>query len=136
MSESSARTAPAPALFATFTGPEITTVRRSVARYATQLGLVGERLQDFVLAVNEIVTNAVVHGGGYGELRLWEAGGTVECEVADLGPGGAAEVAAGPAEAGGRGMRLARLLVDDLHVIDSPMGTMVRLAVSRSAPRQ
>ncbi|HEY2762705.1 MAG TPA: ATP-binding protein [Pseudonocardiaceae bacterium] len=130
MLESSSRTAPTPSFFATFTGLEITAIRRSVARYAAQLGLTGEQLQDFVLAVNEIVTNAVMHGGGYGELRLWGAGKAVGCEVVDMGPGGAAEVAAGPAEAGGRGMRLARLLVDELHVVDSPTGTVVRLVTS------
>jgi anti-sigma regulatory factor (Ser/Thr protein kinase) len=114
-----------------FTARDITGVRRAVTRRAAGAGLQGDRLHDFVLAVNEIVTNAVVHGGGRGELRLWDNGQIVECEVRDGGPGGAAEVAGDPPlGAGGRGLRLARLLVDRLHVRESPGATAVRLVAA------
>ncbi|MGH3796285.1 MAG: ATP-binding protein [Pseudonocardiaceae bacterium] len=131
MSEFSSPSTPAPMLFVTFTGREITAVRRCVTRHAAQAGLRGDQLHDFVLAVNEIVTNAVVHGGGHGELRLWDNGRTVGCEVVDAGPGGVAEVTAEPARGtDGRGLRLARLLVDDLDVLESPTGTKVRLVAA------
>lgn len=128
MRDALSRTTTAPVLVVAFTGHEITAVRHAVARRAAGAGLAGDRLRDFVLAVHEIVTNAVVHGGGRGELRMWEAGQTVECEITDLGAGGAVEVHEElPLEAGRRGLRLARLLVDRLEVIESASGTTVRL---------
>ena len=121
-------TATSPVLVVAFTGREITAVRHAVARRAAGAGLAGDQLYDFVLAVHEIVTNAVVHGGGRGELRMWETGQTVECEITDLGAGGTVEVHEElPLEAGRRGLRLARLLVDRLEVIESATGTAVRL---------
>lgn len=128
MRDAVSRAATAPVLVMAFTGREITAVRHAVARRAAEAGLAGNQLHDFVLAVHEIVTNAVVHGGGRGDLRMWEAGQTVECEITDLGAGGAVEVREElPLEAGRRGLRLARLLVDRLEVIESATGTAVRL---------
>jgi anti-sigma regulatory factor (Ser/Thr protein kinase) len=40
-----------------------------------------------VLAIDEIVANAVVHGGGRGELRLAADNGRLRCEVRDRGGG-------------------------------------------------
>ncbi|MFC6016232.1 ATP-binding protein, partial [Plantactinospora solaniradicis] len=61
--------APAP-LAVRFTATEITGLRHQVARLAAAHGLRGDRLDDFVFAVYEILTNAVRHGGGSGSLRL------------------------------------------------------------------
>lgn len=144
--------AASPMLAVEFTRREITAVRGAVSRHAAEAGMQGERLHDFVLAVNEIVTNAVVHGGGHGELRLWTVGQTLGCDITDEGPqAGAETAAAGDAQAdgsvrpseqpqagadghapvdgerGGRGLMLARLLVDSLDVQHSPNGTAVRV---------
>jgi serine/threonine-protein kinase RsbW len=62
-------------------------VRHSVARLCASQGLAGQRLDDFVLAVNEMMTNAVRHAGGSGMLTLWCLDGTLRCEIADKGPG-------------------------------------------------
>jgi serine/threonine-protein kinase RsbW len=45
------------------------------------------RARDFVVAVSEIVTNAIEHGGGCGRVRLWVAEDEMICEVADEGEG-------------------------------------------------
>ncbi|MDF2712442.1 MAG: ATP-binding protein, partial [Nonomuraea muscovyensis] len=63
------------ALVADFARGRITVLRRAVTTYAAGMGLTGRRLEDFVLAVNEITTNAVLHGGGRGRLRLWARDG-------------------------------------------------------------
>ena len=128
MPDSSFGTAVAPVLVVGFTGDKIAAVRRAVTRQAADAGLTGDQLHDFVLAVNEIVTNAVVHGGGRGELRMWDYGQFLGCEVTDRGPGGVPRRAY-RAGAAGRpsGMRLARLLVDRLEVRESAGGTAVRL---------
>lgn len=128
MADSSSRAVTAPILVMAFTVDQITTVRRTVTRHAADAGLTGVALQDFVLAVNEIVTNAVVHGGGGGELRLWDNGQFLGCEVTDTGPGGVLDTGPQPVpEAGRHGVRLARLLVDRFDVLESATGTAVRL---------
>ncbi|MEU8147493.1 ATP-binding protein [Nonomuraea sp. NPDC048901] len=48
-------------------------LRRLVERYAARHGLTGPDLYRFVVAVNEITTNAVRHGGERGRLSLWQA---------------------------------------------------------------
>ncbi|MEV4635923.1 ATP-binding protein [Actinoplanes sp. NPDC049548] len=110
-----------------FTGAAVTRLRHAVRRHARQAGLVDEALDDFVIAVHELVTNAVRHGGGSGVLRLRRDGDTLVCDVVDRGAGFAdgIPVAAGPppAEAtGGRGILLARHLADTLLISDGPDG--------------
>lgn len=128
MPDSTFGAAVAPSLVVRFTVDKITAVRRAVSRQAAGAGLVGDQLHDFVLAVNEIVTNAVVHGGGRGELRMWDNGQILGCEITDAGPGGVLDAPTEPTAQGGRhGLRLARLLVDRLEVVESSGGTAVRL---------
>jgi hypothetical protein len=54
-----------------FDHSSITALRHVVASRVGDAGLTGERLDDFVVAVNELLTNAVRHGGGLGRLALW-----------------------------------------------------------------
>src|SRR5947207_15222701 len=70
-----------------FRRPDIGRLRQRVAACATEAGLRGQRLQAFIMAVNEIITNAVLHGGGRGRLRLWRGERQLICEVSDRGPG-------------------------------------------------
>src|SRR6185312_9167247 len=55
----------------TFDHSSITALRHAVASCAAGAGLAGDRLDDFVVAVNELLTNAVRHGGGSGHVALW-----------------------------------------------------------------
>jgi serine/threonine-protein kinase RsbW len=115
-----------------FDAEQITPVRHAVSRRAENAGLRGQRLEDFVLAVNEIVTNAVRHAGGGGSLRMWSADGEVLCEVTDKGAGIPSERLNGqalpPSHAiSGRGLWLARHLVDEVDVRTGDAGTIVTL---------
>jgi anti-sigma regulatory factor (Ser/Thr protein kinase) len=109
-------------------------LRRRVFSCAAEAGLRGLRLQGFVMAVNEIVTNAVVHGGGLGRLRLWYAGRQLVCEVSDAGPGipdGRLPPDRPPIEAtSGRGLWLTRTLCDAVSLETGRHGTTVRLAAA------
>lgn len=116
-----------PLLALTFSANEVSTVRRAVRRYAAQAGLHGDSLRDFVLAVNEIVTVTVMDRGGRGELRLWDNGESVGCEVANSPPGLGSVGEPSPPVHDDRGLRLARLLVDALDIVTSPTGAIVRL---------
>lgn len=115
-----------------FDAEQITPVRHAVSRTAVGAGLHGPRLEDFVLAANEIVTNAVRHAGGRGTVRMWTAGGALVCEVTDKGGGIPPERLNGqvlpPSHAiSGRGLWLARHLVDEVTVSTGVAGTIVML---------
>ncbi|WP_336209169.1 ATP-binding protein [Nonomuraea sp. LPB2021202275-12-8] len=123
-------------LCASFAQGRITVLRRTVSERASSEGLTGRRLEDFVVAVNEITTNAVLHGGGGGRLRMWWQQGRLWCEVADDGPGlprGWSSATPPPSgfEAGGRGLWLTRLLCDHLTIVSGPGGTRVSFAAAR-----
>ena len=112
----------------------MTRLRHSVASCASGAGLSGERLEDFVVAVNELLTNAVRHGGGTGRVTLWRTGGTVVCEVTDSGRGMPASRRRPPRQPagnqpGGRGLWLAAELTDALEVDSGAGGTAVRVSV-------
>jgi serine/threonine-protein kinase RsbW len=114
-------------------------VRHSVARLCASQGLAGQRLADFVLAVNEMMTNAVRHAGGSGMLTLWCLDGALRCEIADKGPGIPPDRANGkrvPAvdALSGRGLWLAHLLCDSVTIRTGPEGTTVLLAIAVPAP--
>jgi serine/threonine-protein kinase RsbW len=123
---------PPPLLVETFDRDEVTDLRHRVASLAEASGLAGQRLDDFVLAVNELITNAVRHGGGRGWLRLWCADETVLCEVSDHGDGIGEDRLGGrrpaPNVAGGRGLWLAERLSNEMIVDTGPAGTTVRIA--------
>ncbi|MEV0000756.1 ATP-binding protein [Micromonospora sp. NPDC050980] len=123
-----------------FDQAQVTELRHSVTSCAHAVGLAGQRLDDFVLAVNELITNAVRHGGGQGRLRLWRRGGDVVCEVADHGPGISARRLRdrgrpAPETAGGWGLWLARELSDTMEVETGDAGTVVRITAALSARR-
>lgn len=123
----------------TFTRSDVTAVRHAVARAAAGVGMSRRRLDDFVLAINEIITNAVRHGGGQGRLRLWSLGDLLWCEVADRGPGmprGSGDGSRLPPSfsVGGRGLWLARHLCDTLSIQSGPQGTVIRLGTAVSPP--
>ncbi|MFC7531779.1 ATP-binding protein [Actinoplanes sp. GCM10030250] len=110
-----------------FTSAGVSEVRRLVTRKAGDLGLTGRFLQDFVLAVQELMTNAVRHGGGWGRLRLYRDGFLLVCVVTDHGPGftgdpAGPEVLPSLESEGGRGLWLARRAVSSLQISTSPFG--------------
>jgi anti-sigma regulatory factor (Ser/Thr protein kinase) len=62
-------------------------LRSELSRYGAAQGLTDLALANFILAVNEITTNAVRYAGGQGRLRLWRAGDELCCQVVDEGHG-------------------------------------------------
>jgi anti-sigma regulatory factor (Ser/Thr protein kinase) len=115
--------------------------RHAVARLAAAAGLYGQRLDDFVLAVNEMMTNAVRHAGGRGMLTLWCADSILHCEVTDNGRGIPAERLQpqrrpSTLAVSGRGLWLARHLCDSVTINTGPHGTKVLLRIGLAARRQ
>lgn len=126
--------APAPLLDREFDAASLVSLRRDVERYGQEHGLTGLPLYRFVVAVNEITTNAVRHGGGHGRLRLWRKGDRLYCEITDSGPG----LPPGPRPAGapevtsatGRGLLLARHGANRMTITSGSGGTSVLLEVA------
>ena len=95
----------------------------------------GDRADDVLLAVHELVANSVTAAGS-AELSTWAVNGHRVWEVADAGPGlhdASAGYAPPPLDLlGGRGLWLARSLADELLVRQHGPGTAVRLVFARS----
>jgi anti-sigma regulatory factor (Ser/Thr protein kinase) len=122
--------APATARSLAFGWGSLRELRSIAAMEAARAGMLSARIADLVLAVNEVATNSLGHGGGGGRLRIWRGAGGVVCEVSDTGrldrplvdrrrPG---------ADAGdSRGLWLANQLCDLVQLRSSAAGTIVRL---------
>ncbi|MFI7077941.1 ATP-binding protein [Micromonospora sp. NPDC049903] len=124
-----------------FDQAQVTELRHSVTSCVRAAGLRDDRLDDFVLAVNELITNAVRHGGGQGWLRLWTQSELVMCEVSDHGQGISVQrlddrSRPAPETAGGWGLWLARELTDAMDVETGPAGTTVRITSATVATEQ
>ena len=113
---------------------DITVVRHEVQELLVSAGLTGDRLQGFVLAVNEVITNVVLHAGGQGRIVVHVSGGSLWCTVTDSGPGIPPVYLSPPDipgafEVGGRGIWLAYRLCDEVTMATGPVGTTIGLRV-------
>ena len=109
-------------------------VRRFVAEQARAAGLADHRAADLVLAMSELATNSVRHGGGAGVLRAWQEDAALVCEVRDRGTITdplAGRVAPHPRQIEGRGLWLANRLCDLVQVRAHPGGGAVRVHMRR-----
>jgi anti-sigma regulatory factor (Ser/Thr protein kinase) len=107
--------------------------RRLVRARAQEAGL-GERSDDFVLAVNEALSNSITHACEDGMLRVWQDLDGLVCEVRDGGHIvqpliGRKEPAIG--QIGGHGMWLVNLVCDLVQVRSSAEGSAVRMQMNR-----
>jgi len=105
-------------------------VRRLVGRQAADAGLAPRFVADLVVAVNELATNSVRHGGGRGRLLVWREPGALVCEVRDRGR--LDEPLVGRRrppndDVRGRGLWMVHQLCDLVQIRSGPEGTVVRL---------
>ncbi|MET9295577.1 ATP-binding protein [Streptomyces sp. NPDC003077] len=106
--------------------------REFVRQALAELGMgAGERAEEVLLCVSELVTNALVHGVPPGRgfrLQLWVTGdGALRVEVHDSGEGRprAGAVPAGAEEEAGRGLMLVEALADKWGVGERAPGKIV-----------
>lgn len=107
--------------------------RAFVKDRAARAGLPGSRSMDMALAASEILANAAAHGGGPVALRTWTDGGYLVCQIDDAGDGVVDPFAGyrppGTEQGAGRGLWLARQVVDLMQIAPGRHGTSVRLQV-------
>ena len=113
----------------------LTALRAMVARRAARAGLSARRNEDLVLAVNELATNTIRHGGGAGTLTIWDTAAALVCEVTDAGH--VADPLAGrilpePGQVGRYGLWLVNQLCDLVEQRAAPGGNLVRVSMSRA----
>lgn len=122
----------------TFGHGDITLLRHEVTSVLPSVGVTGDRLSGYVLAVNEVITNVVLHAGGHGRIVLRLESGSVWCVVTDSGPGipdGCLDdhLVPGTEEIGGRGLWLAHQLCDEVTTATGPIGTSIGLRIDLAA---
>lgn len=112
-----------------FDGERLRAARQFAVRVAESLGVGGRPLEDLALAVAELTTNSVLHGGGSGEILVWAEDGQVACEVRDRGVLGdplAGRRVPETGRPGGRGLLMVNHLADLVRVHTGPGGTAIR----------
>jgi anti-sigma regulatory factor (Ser/Thr protein kinase) len=105
-------------------------VRELAATAAEEAGLSAPRTRDFVVAVHELATNSLRHGGGLGVVRVWHDDQGVAAEVRDRGRisdplVGRHSPAAG--QLGGWGLWIANNTCDLVQVRSEADGTTIRV---------
>jgi anti-sigma regulatory factor (Ser/Thr protein kinase) len=101
-----------------------------------------EAAADFMIATNEVVTNALRHGRAPVHVRVWLTSERFLCTVTDQGKGFDDPFAGytwpgrrGHAPTGGMGLWLARRLCDRVDAVPGSQGFTVRLTTEHPRPR-
>ncbi len=89
-----------------------------------------------MLAAHEAIANALKHGGGRAEVRLWREGGELVCQVDSAG--GFEDVLAGrrrpgPEATGGRGLIMVNELCDLVLLRANAHGATIQMRTATAA---
>lgn len=128
-----APTARKPLLSTSFNLADLNRVRHEVEAVSRRCGLDHDEIENWVIAVNELMINVVRHGGGRGDLRLLLAR-RLTCEVSDQGRGFNTARYVPPtqrpplSDTGGMGLWVVGQMADYLLVDSGPAGTTIRIA--------
>jgi anti-sigma regulatory factor (Ser/Thr protein kinase) len=118
-----------------FDAGTLKSLRQLLTTRAADAGLDASRANDLVLAVNEVATNSIRHGGGSGLLRIWMGTRWLVCEIEDSGsiddPLAGREQPRGE-QHNGRGLWIANQLCDLVQVRTQAAQTVVRLHLRRA----
>ncbi|MGI5240265.1 ATP-binding protein [Dactylosporangium sp. CA-139066] len=117
-----------------FTIDDLYALRAAVEAHATADGVDRHTVDALLIIVSELATNAVLHGGGRGDLTLARSGTDLVCVVRDYGPGladpqGAGRTKVPPAALNGRGLWIVRQL-SELTITTGPDGTTATATVA------
>lgn len=122
-----------------FTLTSLHDVREFVTEVAHAARLSSERSENLRLAVNELASNSVRHGGGAGTLRTWREDRVLVCQVNDHGhihERMAGRMRPQPEQASGRGLWLVNHLCDLVEIRSDAHGSTVRVHMREPDERQ
>ncbi|MFJ2030135.1 ATP-binding protein [Streptosporangium sp. NPDC087985] len=108
-------------------------MRDFAASHAVRSGMAHESLADFLVAVNEVATNAVTHGHATAKavLRIWTVGRTLVVEIHDEGRWTPGEIPGRtppePYATSGMGLWVARMASSDITVETGVAGTFITM---------
>lgn len=103
-------------------------VRQAMRTALRDTNSTGGQVEEFLVAIGEVLTNAVQHGRGPVRVRLLTDEDGWWCTVTDQGPGiddpyaGIDSPLAGNPDAGGAGLWVARQFCDQLTIDSTPVG--------------
>jgi anti-sigma regulatory factor (Ser/Thr protein kinase) len=109
-------------------------MRKFLTDLAGAAGLDADRVIDLAMAVNELATNTLEHGGGEGTLAIWPENGHLVCQISDAGYIGdplAGRIPAPPDQVRGRGLVLVNQVCDLVRIHTVPGATTIRLQMRR-----
>jgi anti-sigma regulatory factor (Ser/Thr protein kinase) len=124
-------------LEASFGLAEVTRVRHQIEVVSRRRGLDDDTVEDWIIAVNELMINVIRHGGGRGTVRLLLLAGRFTCEVADCGPGFDTAHYLARTErprlsgAGGMGLWMVGQMTESLLINSGPAGTTIYVSPRR-----
>ncbi|SHN34794.1 sensor histidine kinase [Cryptosporangium aurantiacum] len=111
---------PSDAMRLEFGAAEIPAVRQATLGWARAAGMAEDAAQEFLIAIYEIASNAVEHGGGRGVGRFWANDGRLCCDVWSAEPIVNSLIAGyrppGTAQERGRGLWLARQICERVTI--------------------
>lgn len=110
--------------------------RSSIREWVDANGLIPHRMDDVLVAITELTTNAIRAARTAVEVRAWTTSDVVSFEVIDDGPGFDPSIPRDarqldPLAERGRGLFLVATLADECTIESGPNGTIVRCAVAR-----
>ncbi|GLY99439.1 sensor histidine kinase [Actinoplanes sp. NBRC 103695] len=104
---------------------------RDAVRAAGHEGISRDEIEDLVVAVSEVVTNAMLYGRAPIRMRVWSGPDRVVAEVTDTGPGPkdpfAGLLPIGPEGPGGRGLWIVNQSCNHVTMARDPDGFTLRL---------
>ncbi|HZP55126.1 ATP-binding protein, partial [Actinocrinis sp.] len=114
-----------------YTIHDLTALREIVTDWALSHHLSADRTRDLMLAVTEVASNSIRHGGGKGALRVWAEDGALVCEFRDAGvikDPMVGRVRPASNQIGGCGLWFVHQLCDLVEIRSEPTrGTCIRL---------
>lgn len=109
-------------------------LRRTVLDLARAAGMPPARARQLTVAVNELASNSIEHGGGRAAVSIWTEPGLFVCQVDDSGV--FANPMAGwtppsPGSSRGRGLHIVHELADLVRIHQRPDGTSIRIHINQ-----
>ncbi|MFG1928087.1 anti-sigma factor RsbA family regulatory protein [Cryptosporangium sp. NPDC048952] len=119
---------PVDALRVEFGAAEIPSVRQTALGWARDAGMNEDDASEFLIAIYEIASNAVEHGGGRGVGRFWSEADRLYCDIWSARQIGDPLVAGyrppGTAQERGRGLWLARQICEHVTIYNNGGATV------------